>query len=117
MSYKLADGSDSNLYEAGDVFNLKLSSSIELSLVEKVGNGGKFFSPEDGFKVQFEWHEITPAKITQERLNARIASKGVPIQFIWCEGQLHPACDAINIAFTGDSCEQIGAVLYVRGEK
>ena len=41
----------------------------------------------------------------------------VPIQFIWCEGQLHPACDASNIAFTGDSCEQIGAVLYVRDEE
>jgi len=41
----------------------------------------------------------------------------VPIQFIWCEGQLHPASDASKIVFTGDSCEQIGAVLYVRDEE
>lgn len=40
----------------------------------------------------------------------------VPIQFVWCDGVLHPVDESHHIAFTGKYCEQIGAVLYVRGE-
>ena len=54
--------------------------------------------------------------LATQTLNASQQQPCVPIQFIWCEGQLHPASDASKIVFTGGSCEQIGAVLYVRGE-
>lgn len=40
----------------------------------------------------------------------------LPIQFVWCDGVLYPVNESRPRAFSGVSVEQIGAVLYVRGE-
>ena len=139
MSYKLADGSDSDLYEDGDTFTLtengRKSDFKAGSLAKLTGADSEFavFELLDYWRpvCSFEyWAIMTPTpstvrnvikrnrdKLAAQTLEASQQQPCIPIQFIWCEGQLHPASDAINIAFTGDSCEQIGAVLYVRSEK
>lgn len=154
MGYKLADGSDSNLYEAGDTFTLtengrksdfKAGYLVKLIVPDPALAAFELplFPPVSSIE---DWSIMTPTPSTvrnvikrnrdMEAMEAGIIKRYednvnyvtqtleasqqqpcVPIQFIWCEGQLHPASDAINIAFTGDSCEQIGAVLYVRSEK
>lgn len=144
MSYKLADGSDSNLYEVGDFF--EKTGNYDTDSAHSIGDTMKLLHGEDEIQPYFKtiegsqdyrymgchefWENLMPthetklavdrrneSSPTMQTLEASQQQPCVPIQFIWCEGQLHPASDAINIAFTGDSCEQIGAVLYVRSEK
>ena len=145
MGYKLADGSDSDLYEVGDDFCD--DDGKKLRLIEVDGDRGVFqyrWGVFSGVKQRIEWRLMEPDERTKlnykerdmeameagiikryednvnyvtKNLNASQHQTCVPIQFIWCEGQLHPASDASKIVFTGDSCEQIGAVLYVRDEE
>ena len=55
-------------------------------------------------------------KVTEVESPSEPEQPSVPIQFVWAYGSLHHA-DALKdggIVLKGDSCEQIGAVLYVR---
>lgn len=136
MANKLADGSDSDLYEAGDTFTLTENGRNfnAFNLVKLIVPDPELatfelplFPPVSSIE---DWSIMKPTDATvrkvRERNRDKLAAQAlepsskqqpcVPIQFIWCEGQLHPASDASKIAFTGDSCEQIGAVLYVRDE-
>ena len=141
MGYKLADGSDSDLYEVGDFF--KKTGSYDTDRAHSIGDTMELLYCEDEVQPYFKtiegsqdygisgchehWEYLMPTHETKlavdrrnehnpamQQLESPQQQPCVPIQFIWCEGQLHPASDASNIAFTGDSCEQIGAVLYVR---
>lgn len=139
MSYKLADGSDSNLYEAGDTFTLtengrksdfKAGYLVKLIVPdpELAAFELPLFPPVSSIE---DWSIMIPTtstvrnvikrnrdKLAAQNLNASQHQPCVPIQFIWHNGYLYRESDTAGIGMAIDeSCEveQIGAVLYVRG--
>ena len=141
MGYILADGSDSDLYEVGDTF--AKVGDYDTDRAHSIGDNMELLYCEDEEQPYFKtidgtqdygisgcheyWKNLMPSLETKLALDKRSnyspsreptnQQPCIPIQFIWCEGQLHPVSDASKIVFTGDSCEQIGAVLYVRGKE
>ena len=140
MGYKLADGSDSDLYEVGDTFTLtengrksdfKAGYLVKLIVPdpELAAFELPLFPPVSSIE---DWSIMkpTPSTVrnvtkrnehnpTMRTLEAVQQQPCVPIQFVWHNGYVNHVSgfeDVSDDLFGNCEVEQIGAVLYVRGK-